>query len=192
MNNQGVIGVAVVPTDSNVISTNIDLGAPNLFTKNERISCKEGPLSGIAGHDAIIQRTFKDSAAVGVNQMGAWGSEILVAYITGGPATTASIQIRVVYHYELVFPTTTAMNSFATKTAQSNETVLSGSNFVSKALGGVVKGGAEEVEKRTMSAAMAFGKYLVRIGAAAVGGYVAGPTGAAIGYQGSGMIMDVD
>lgn len=192
MNNQGSLGIAVIPTDPDVVSTNVDFGAANLFSHNERGSMKDKMLTGIAGHDAVVQRTFKITSAPGANAMGSWGSEILAAYVTGGPASTVAMQIKVVYHFELVFPASTGLNAFASPTAQSNDTVLAGSNFVSKALGGVIKGGSEEVERRSMNAATAFGRYLARIGAGAVGGYFAGPSGALAGYQGAGMIMDVD
>lgn len=186
------MGIAVVPVDNNTVDlVGLDLGSPNLFSTNLRQSMRDGTLSAISGHDDITWKVFKDTTVTPPNTIGAFGNEIIIPYIVGGPPSTVVAQIRIIYHYELAFPSTTAFNSLATKTSQANPKAIEGANFVQRTLGSVVKGGTEEVEKKVMTAAQNFGRNLARLGGAALGYAFGGPVGASAGYQGTGMIMDM-
>jgi hypothetical protein len=201
MNNQGSIGIAAVPATSGTLSTlTLDLDSAN-FSANTRISASMGQeLSAVARTDGTVSKQFKTPAAAGGNTATSYGNDVLIVYIVGGPASQASVQIRIVAHYELTFGSSTVFNQIATPGAQDSVPAKAGADFVQRTVDQVIVGGSKEVERRVSGAASSFGAYLARTAMGAVGGliggYIGGPTGAsvgsAIGSHSMGMIMDVD
>lgn len=193
MTNQGSIGIAVLPsTVADMTTIGIDLDSMN-FASNVRVSANSGQsLAAISYNDGITSKVMKATSAAPVNRVTSYGNDTMFAYIVGGPASTAAIQVRIVAHYELAFSSSTVFNTLATPSALENGTVQTGSNFVKKALDQVVVGGAKEVERRVHNTATHFGGMLVRMGASAIGGYFGGPAGAIAAGGAAGMIMDVD
>jgi hypothetical protein len=198
MNNQGSIGIIAIPFSPGSISfggsSPIDLDATN-YADNQRISANSGKeLSAIAFQDGVTSKIFQQSviSSLGTSQVSSGGTEVLVAYITGGPASTAAIQVRMVAHYELAFAAGTLYNQLATPMAVDNPIAQKGQSFVQRILGRVTIGGTAEVERKVMGAAENFARNLVRGAGAMLGNAIGGPI---LGYAGSsaaGMIMDID
>jgi len=193
MTNQGSLGVAVIPSNPTIVGlAGVDLDSTN-FAQNTRVSANSGtPLAAISYGDGVVSKTMKENVAGGVNFAGSHGNDILVAYITGGPASSAAIQARIVIHYELAFANSSVFNTIATPSAVENNKVQTGSGFVKKALDQVVVGGVKEVERRVMNTAQIFGRSLFSAGMQAIGGYIGGPMGSMAGGQAAHMIMDQD
>jgi len=193
MTNQGSFGVAVNPAGVGQIgTTGLDLDSTN-FATNLRTSASMGmPITAIAHDDGVTARVFKFTATIAANSQASFGFDNLIVYMRGGPATTASLQLRIVAHYELVFSSNSVFNQVATPSAVENTGVTSGSNFVKRTMDQVIVGGTKEFEKRVMNTAELFGRFAVRSAATAVGAYFGGPAGAAVGYSMSGAIMDYD
>lgn len=192
MNNQGSIGIAALPAAINaqvVSGTNVfDLDS-TLFAENVRISANMGSeLSAISRPDAITNRIFKAPTTPAPATFTTAGNETLVAYIVGGPASTACIQIRLTTHYELEFTNNTIFNQLATPQAQDNPAAMAGSNFVNRTVDRIIVGGTKEVEKRVYGAAEAFGRWAAKKAAQSVGAMIGGPVGFAAA---SNMIMDM-
>lgn len=195
MNNQGSIGVAVIPNTSlQVDATQCNLDAIGNFSVNHRISANEAkPLNGVAFSDGVISKQFKYGTAAPPSVVGSYGTDVMAVYMVGGPATMTSIQIRLIAHYELSFGAGTVFNSIATPSAVENATITTGSNFVKRTMDQVIAGGAKEVERRVHNTAMAFGKYAAASAMGALGTYLGGPALGAIASGGTHMMLgDVD
>lgn len=193
MDNSGYLGAAVIPAEEEFIPLpGVNLDSASNFAQNTRISMKDGHLSVVSHHDSIVQKKFKDSGNTLAQAMFTGGSEAIIIYASGTANTVPVAQLRVVYHYELIFPKTGIFNSLATPAAGQDSAALAGNNYVSKVVDQVIQGGKAEVEKRTMAAASIFGRMLVQGAAGAAGAYFGGPPGAIAGAQMAGMIMDVD
>lgn len=201
MNNQGSVGILTIPGSSvytYIIGT--DPGT-TLFEENTRISCNQGDLCCVPHNDGINSKRFVSAQGTPMpDHIFTNGNDLPYVYVSGGPASTAAVQVKFIYHYELLFTSGTVFNTLATPAAVQNDLITTGKNFVQSRINSVVKGGIKEVERQTMGAAEAFGRKMIQ-GAAgaiggAIGGYFGGPNagmaGAQIGYGGMGMIMDVD
>jgi len=193
MNNQGSIGIAVVPASTAQISTpGLDLDG-NYYSKNVRTSSSStSPITAIAHDDGETARLYRYSTAPGANGITVGGWDCLAVYMVGGPASTPSMQVRVIIHYELTFASGSAFNQVATPSAVENNAVQTGSNFVKRTIDQVIVGGSKEVERRVHSAANLFGKYMISRAAGALGTYFGGPGVGMIAAGGAGMLMDVD
>lgn len=193
MENSGSLGILVMPAASGKIAiNNVDVDSL-INAANSRVSCNSGSvLSASSRGDGIVSKTFEASVATGVNEVQSWGNDILVPYIVNGPASKICAQIYFVAHYELVFATGSLFNTVSTPAATESPVLKAGANLVQRSMDLVIKGGTQEFERQIMSRAMLAGRQLFRAGAAAIGGLYGGPSGAAIGYSGAGMILDVD
>lgn len=194
MNNQGSIGIACLPasTTEMIISPSTDLNATN-FGANQRISANAGKqMVAISHSDGVVSKEFKLTSNPATNNACSYGNDVLIAYMVGGPASTASIEARLVINYELSFSKTSVFNQISTPAAVENTTVTTGANFVKRSIDQVIVGGSKELESRVMGAAHVFGRYAARTAMTAIGGYFGGPGGAAAGSAIGGMIMDVD
>lgn len=169
MSNQGIIGVVAIPaTGTSLPTANTDLDSNN-FALNKRVSCSQNiPLSAISYNDGFISKEFKISGAGLANVISSMGNDVLVAYIVGGPATQAAVQVKVVGHYELTFGSGTVFNTIATPMAVHNDAVASGVNHVQRTVEQVIVGGVQEVEKQVEDAALSFAKYVVSSAPSAV------------------------
>jgi len=87
MNNQGSLGIAAIPYQANAVNTvgmNLD---DHYYAANERISTNDpSGLAGFARMDGVVSKTFKGSGTPPTNWVGSYGSDVLVAYMVGGPA----------------------------------------------------------------------------------------------------------
>jgi hypothetical protein len=193
MNNQGSMGILLVPSNPNAIaSAGVNLDSLQ-YPANVRCSMSDPRgLTCVPRDDGTVARLFTQSLAGTTTNVVSEGWDIPCVYIVGGPATTPALQIRVVLHYELMFSSDSIFNSMATPAALENNAAQTGSNFVKRSVDAVVKGGIAEVEKQTMNWAATFGKRLVQGAAGAIGGYFGGPVGGALASGSMGMIMDVD
>jgi len=193
MTNQGSLGILAIPASSSAISTiGIDMDATN-YSANLRGSMNDSRgLVALSNSDGVNSKMFKYASSPGANSFNSVGNDILVVYITGGPASTASVQVEIASHYELTFASNTVFNTIATPSAIENDTVQTGSNYVKRTVDQVMVGGAKEVERRVMGAAEVFGRFLVRKAAGAIGSYIGGPVGGKAASSAAGMIMDVD
>jgi hypothetical protein len=192
MDNAGYLGVAVVPAEAEYIPVGMNLDSASNFANNVRVPMRNGELTAVSHHDAVEQKKFKDSGHTLAQAMFTGGAEAIVVYASGTAVSAPVAQVKVTYHYELIFPKTGIFNSLATPAALEDSKALAGNGYVSKVVEQVIQGGKAEVEKRTMAAASIFGRMLVQGAAGAAGAYFGGPTGAIAGAQMAGMIMDVD
>lgn len=191
MNSQGTLGIVALPAALGQIvvgttPTSIDLDSTN-FADNKRISCNTAlELTAVSRPDAIFSKEFKTPTTPAAATVVTQGNEVLIPYIVGGPASSACIQIRMITNYELEFTVGTVFNQLATPQASDNPTVVKGQGAVFKAVDRIVVGGSKEIERRTMGAAEAFGRWAASAGMRAIGGLLGGPPGAAM----AGAIMD--
>jgi hypothetical protein len=192
MTNQGSIGILTLPPGDGVTGiTAVDIDTL-LYSENLRISANTGKsVSTIVRDDGISARKFKDTLGSNTTQVTSMGYGIPLVYMTGGPASTqGALRGKVIIHYELSFDKGTLFNQLATPAAVQNDIVTQGSGYVKSRLDEVFVGAREEAGRQTHNAAMAFGRFLIRGAATAVGGYFGGVSGASLGNQGAGMLMD--
>lgn len=190
MNNQGSVGGLTIPATSaaNNIQINFD---SLLFENNTRQPLQEVKgFTGISKNDGVTSKLFKYAQTPVANSINSYGIDPLCVYVTGGPVSTPVLQIRLVANYELLYGGDSIFNALATPARVDNPTLQKGTNYISNTLGSFVKGGKEELEKQSHSLAQQFGSFLVQSAGAAIGGYFAGPAGAAAGRMGGKMLMD--
>ena len=162
MNNQGTIGILAIPaTGTSLPTSSTDLDG-NTYSINKRVAASAGKeLTAISYNDGFVSKEFKVSGPGVANAISSMGNDVLVAYIVGGPATQAAVQVKVVAHYELTFGSGTAFNQIATPMATHSDAIATGVNHVQRTVDQVITGGTFEIEKRIEDAAEDFGKYLL-------------------------------
>lgn len=190
MTSTGWLGVAVVTADVNTVSlSNRDILSQALAT-NVIVPCNtQRNLAAVSFQDGKQSKLFNDWVPQGGTDVNSNGNDVLIAYMSGGPASAGVFTVKVTINYELSFNTSSYFNRIATKPSVPDPSVDAGKTFVARTISQVVAGGSGEMQRRVHSAAESFGRMLVRGAGAMIGGYLGGPTGAAMGAN---MIMDVD
>ncbi len=201
MDNSGTLGVLSIPGGPSTVDiTSIDTTS-TAWASNVRIPMNDTRgLTAIGRSDGNISTLYTaptgNVSPTSTTAVSA-GNNVLVVYSIGNGKTGDEVvgEITYVINWELMFPLNSTYNLIATPAAVQNDALQEGSNFVKSATAEVFRGGVEEAKRMTHNAAMNFGARILRTAVngigGLVGGYLAGPSGAAIGSH-AGMIMDVD
>lgn len=156
------------------------------------------PMSWIARPGGPSSRTFQNVGTATSDSSYDW-SRVWV-FINGAQASSYVALVRIVANYECVLTPGLITSQLATRAPPQNGAVTAATQAVYASVGGITNGAASEVERRVKTAASSvlqgFGQYLagaaMRTGARLLGGYIAGPAGAAAAGMLTNGVPDVD